>query len=179
MWQVFGHVVHGPGPSSPPWSRTRRLSPPALPPPGPPIKPPSALPQSAAAPLNPARPRPHPSVFSPFYFFMNEKRSGRSQANLGAPIGRLRPRPLSRSQWCSAERRAGGRGATPQPIRGRERQSGGLPLASAEGKQAARGGAAEAAGSGAAGRRTVAARCPGSERRRAIPGPAPGLPRCR
>lgn len=118
----------------------RGLSP-ALRPPRPPVKPPSPLLQRAAAPLNPALPRPHPSVFSPFYFFMNEKRSGRSQANRGAPIGRLRPRPLSRSQWCSAAGRVGGRGATVQPIRWRRRRNGGSPLAGAEGKQAARGGA--------------------------------------
>lgn len=146
---------------------------------GHPLGPPAPLSEKAAAPLNPALPLPHPPASSPFYFFMNEKRSRRSHANHAAPIGCRRPLPPSRPQWCSAERRAGGRAAALQPIRRRGRPSGGAPLGGAEGKQAAQGGAGRGGGRwlGGAGGRRAAARCPGAELR--LLRPRPRLPPAR
>lgn len=60
----------------------------------------------AAAPLNPELPQPHPPASSPFYFFMNEKRSPQSHANPAAPIGCRRPLPPN---GLNGARRSGAR----------------------------------------------------------------------
>lgn len=137
---------------------------------------PAPLLVEAAAPLKHALPQPHPPTSSPFYFFMNEKRSRRSYANQAAPIGCRRSLP---PDDLNGARRSGARAG----VRRSCSQSGGAdsraaaphwPRRRVNKRRGTGRGTAAASGSVAAGRCGAVAVCPGAER--PLPRTRPTLP---